>query len=442
MKKLTIIIIVFSVITAVAIAVMGVVWGTSAATIDGYKQQLNYTYQNNFYSLTDAVNNMETDLSKLSVSTDTSMQEKYLTEIVSLCETAQNCLASLPLEHNAITETSKFVHQLGGYCFTLHQKIVDGEDITLDEYAQIDDLYESCSDVKYELNRLANLINGGYSIVDNIQDSNVNINNFSGELSTIYDDTTEYPTLIYDGPFSDSVENKTIKGLSSTELNQTEAELKVKEWFSDWTVTASGETAGGDIDTWNFDLTKEGVSAYAQVTKLGGFLLQMGSDIEAGANNKTLDECGLLAEEFGKSLGIEDAEVVWSTDCSGFVYCNLVYIQDDVIVYPDMIKVKVSRDDGQVVGWEARSWAYNHTTRTDTTPTLTEADATEKLDAYLDLLTTKLTIIPADYVGENLAWEFKCLKSGTVYYVYIDAHTGADLNVMKVILTDDGELLM
>jgi len=370
------------------------------------------------------------------------MQEEYLTEIVSLCESSQNSLSSLPLEHNAITETAKFVNQLGGYCFTLHQKIVDGEDITLDEYAQIDDLYDSCVEVKYELNRLATLINGGYSIVDNVSITDTNINNFSGEWSTIYNDTVEYPTLIYDGPFSDSVENKTVKGLSSNEVSQTEAELSIKEWFSDWTVTASGETTGGDIDTWNFDLMKDQNTGYAQVTKQGGLLLQVGSDIEAGDSNKTLDECNLLAETFAKSLGIKDAQVVWSTDCQGFAYCNLVYVQDDVIIYPDMIKIKVSRDDGQIVGWEARSWAYNHITRTDTTPTISKEDAQAKLDSYLDLLTTKLTIIPDKYVGENLAWEFKCLKSGSVFYIYIDAHTGEDLNVMKVILTDDGELLM
>jgi len=421
---------------------MGVVWGTSVAAVDEYKQQLNNTYKNSFYTLTDSVNNIETDLSKFSVATDNTIQEEYLTQIVSLCESSQNSLSLLPLEHDAITETSKFINQLGGYCFTLHQKIVDNKDITLDEYSQIDDLYDSCVEVKYELNRLANLINGGYSIVDNVQDSKISVNNFSGEWSNVYNDTIEYPALIYDGPFSDSVENKEVKGLTSNEVSQTEAELLVKEWLSAWTVISSGETTGGDIDTWNFELTKDQNTGYAQVTKQGGLLLQLGCDIEAGANNKTLEECDLLAKNFAISLGIKNAEIVWSTDCQGFVYCNLVYIQDNVIIYPDMIKIKVCREDGEIVGWEARSWAYNHITRTDVTPTFSKADAQANLDSYLDLLTTKLTIIPDKYVGENLAWEFKCLKSGSVYYIYIDAHTGGDLNVMKVILTDDGELLM
>lgn len=171
-------------------------------------------------------------------------------------------------------------------------------------------------------------------------------------------------------------------------------------------------------------------------------LLQLGSDIEAGADNKTLPECELMAEEFAKNLGIKEVKAVWSTDCEGFVYCNLTYVKDGVVIYPDMIKVKVSREDGAVIGWEARSWAFNHTQRANLTATISKQDAQANLDAYLDVLSVRLTVIPSEYVGENLAWEFKCLKGDSVYYVYIDAHTGADLKVMKVILTDDGALLM
>lgn len=441
-KTSVITIVICSVVTAVAVTMLGVVWGMSSASIDNFKRQLNYTYQNNFYSLTDDINNIETDLSKLLVTTDDKMQEKYLTEIVSLCNTSASSLASLPVEHNALDETTKFVNQLGGYAFTLHQNIVKGKDLTADDFSQLDDLHQSASEVKFELNRLANLINSGYSIVDNIDDPSKRMNNFSSEWSGVNNDIVEYPTLIYDGPFSDSVENKQVKGLPEKEVSQTEAEMLMKDWFKDWSVSSSGETNGKDFATWNFILERNGDSAYAQVTKKGGILLQLGSDLKAGKDNKTLEECEIIAKDFAKKIGIKNAEVVWSTDCEGFVYCNLTYVQNGAIVYPDMIKVKVVRAGGEVAGWEARSWAFNHTQRKDLTPTITKQTAQAKLDPYLDVITSKLTIIPSEYVGENLAWEFKCVKGGYEYYVYIDAHTGKDLNIMKVILTDDGELLM
>ena len=204
---------------------MGVMWGITQSELDRYRQELNYNYLNNFYSLTDSVNNIETNLSKLSVSTDEEMQERYLTEVVSLCQSAQNNLSSLPLEHHSINETTKFINQLGGYSFTLHQNILNGEELTLDDKDQIDQLHQSASEVKFELNRLANLINSGYSIIDNIKDPNVEVNDFSQQWSGVYDDTIEYPTLIYDGPFSDSTQNKEVKGLKDINVRQTEAEL-------------------------------------------------------------------------------------------------------------------------------------------------------------------------------------------------------------------------
>lgn len=441
-KANVITIVVCSIITAVAISVMGIVWGMSSANIDQLKMQLNYTYQNNFYSLNDNINNIETNLSKLLVSKDEKMQEKYLTQIVSLCESSSNSLASLPLDHNALNQTTKFVNQLGGYAFSLHEKIVKGEDITDDDISQLEILHQSATQVKYELNRLANLINSGYSIVDNIADPNIRINNFSGEWNGVNNNTIEYPSLIYDGPFSDSVENKIVKGLSDKEINQTEAEMQIKKWFEGWNVNGSGETNGKDFTTWNFSLSKDDEIGYAQITKKGGLLLAFGSDVQVNAENKSLEECELLAQKFAEKVGIKDAKIVWSTNCEGFVYCNLVYVQDGVVVYPDMIKIKVSSTTGEIVGWEARSWAFNHIVRTNLKPTISKETAQTKIDPYLDVLSAKLTVIPSEYVGENLAWEFKALKAGSVYYVYIDAFTGEDRNIMKVIDTNDGELLM
>ena len=421
---------------------MGVMWGITQSELDRYRQELNYNYLNNFYSLTDSVNNIETNLSKLSVSTDEEMQERYLTEVVSLCQSAQNNLSSLPLEHHSINETTKFINQLGGYSFTLHQNILNGEELTLDDKDQIDQLHQSASEVKFELNRLANLINSGYSIIDNIKDPNVEVNDFSQQWSGVYDDTIEYPTLIYDGPFSDSTQNKEVKGLKDINVTQTEAELLMQKWFTDWQISPSGESKGGDFDTWNFMLEKEGKNGYAQITQKGGMLLQLGTDVNAGDKNKQLEECELLPENFAKKVGIEDVKVVWSTECEGFVYCNLCYVKDGVIIYPDMIKVKVSQDTGEILGYEARSYAFNHVERTNLTPKISKKNAQEKVDEYLSILTEKLVVVPNEYVGESLAWEFKCLKEGSVYYVYIDALTGKDLNIMKVIETDDGELLM
>ena len=97
MRKLTIAVVTLSVLLASSLTALGIVWGVYSMQVNDYKVQLENVYQNNFYELSDNINNIESNLSKLSVVPNKDLTEKYLTEVVSLCNDAQDNLASLPL---------------------------------------------------------------------------------------------------------------------------------------------------------------------------------------------------------------------------------------------------------------------------------------------------------------------------------------------------------
>ena len=173
-----------------------------------------------------------------------------------------------------------------------------------------------------------------------------------------------------------------------------------------------------------------------------GILLQFNSGQVANALNHTEEECCTFAQEFAKKLGLENLEVVWSTESDNFTYVNLAPTQNNVILYPDEIKVKVSNTTGEVIGWEAKSWAYNHTTRTDLSATITKAEAQKSVSASMDIRSSRLVVVPNEFTGETLCWEFMCVYDGSTYYVYINAKTGLQAQILKVVETDDGNLLM
>ena len=431
-----------SVLTTLAIVLATILSVSFNNETKNYKTQLNSVYQSDFYTLTDAVNNIETNLSKTLITQNSNNQEKYLIEICSLCKIAQNSLSSLPLNHQSLTNTYKFVNQLGGYCYVLNENILSLKGITKNDLAQLEKLHESSKQIKADLNDLATLINSGYYIVENISDPQIKTNNFSDEFNFMYDETIEYPSLIYDGPFSDSTEHKQVKGLSENKTSQTEAELKVKNCFKGYEINFVGESLGGDFDTYNFELKKGDITGYAQMTKRDNLVLQFATDEQSLSHNKNIYECEILAKNFLNKIGFNDITPVWSTEEGGFVYCNLTFKTKDVIVYPDMIKVKINQENGNVVGLEARSWAFNHIDRVDLSPQISSEQAKQKINQKLDVLDTNLCIIPAEYLGEKLAWEFKCVYNEAIYYDYIDAKTGEELKVLKVIQTDNGNLLM
>lgn len=442
-RKSGITIILSTILLLIVLGALAVYVGITNKKIEEYKQELNYTYQNNFYSLVDGVNNIENDLSKLSITNSKDMQEKYLTEVVSLCDSCQNNLSNLPIQHSSIENTYKFVNQLGGYCFVLHQDVLSGKSLTEEQSTKLKELHLSSKKIKTELNEMSKLINSGYSIVDNISNPEVRTNNFSQNLNSIYDETIEYPSLIYDGPFSDSVENKEIKGLSQNKISQTEAEEKVKNLFDGFEISFDG-TTNGHFETFNFSLSKNEISGFVQITQNDGLILSFFSDENSRKNNKSILECEFLAQEFLTKLGFENASVVWSQDAQNYVYINFCFVQNDVIIYPDMIKVKVCRESGNVVGLEAQSYAYNHVKRSQEflTPSKTADEARENLDKKLEEISVRLCVVPNEYIGESLCYEFKCFYDDEIYYVYLSAQTAEEERVLKVIETVDGNLLM
>ncbi|MBO5102696.1 MAG: germination protein YpeB [Clostridia bacterium] len=431
-----------AVLVAGAITWTGISLGTTMNALGQYKTQLEYVYERNLYELTENINNIESNLSKLKVSTDSQVQERYLASTVALANTAQNNIAVLPIEHNSINDTISFVNQLSGFCLVLQQNLAQGKKISLDDMDQIAQMHTSSQNIKYELNRLSVMVSSDYSIVDNIQNPNQGSSNFNEGFSGLNNEIVDYPQLIYDGPFSESTTNKEIKGLSTNEINAEEALNKMREWFADYSIKATGETTGGTFDAYNFELTKGEQTYYAQVTKRDGILMQLNGGYEAGESGKTEEECRTIAETFAKTLGFEDLQAVWSATSNGFVYINLCPVINKVIIYPDLIKVKVAQDNGDIVGWEAKSWAYNNVERSNLTASITETKALESLTTDMDVRTTKLALIPNEYVGETLCYEFMCINEGSTYYIYIDANTGLQMNILKIVETDDGNLLM
>ena len=227
------------------------------------------------------------------------------------------------------------------------------------------------------------------------------------------------------------------------QLDQVSHELQ--ELFKDYNVKRIDykEESQGKIATYNFNMTLEnGHEYYLQVSKKGGVIITISSYQKSVKDNISLEECEKKAEEFADMLEIKNMKAVWSTKINNVAYVNLCTIINDTIIYPEMIKVKISCDSGEIIGWEARTYAYNKTERTNTKPSKTASQARERVSKLLDIETEKKALIPLDFNREVLCYEFKCTYNNYVYYVYINADTLEEENVLRVIDTLDGNLMM
>ena len=91
---------------------------------------------------------------------------------------------------------------------------------------------------------------------------------------------------------------------------------------------------------------------------------------------------------------------------------------------------------------EATSYYTNHTERIIPSPLLSVSAAKNKVSDNITVLTSRLAVIPFGEKTEKLSYEFSGTYDGATYYVYIDAVTGRQIEMFKVIESTEGMLLM
>ena len=127
---------------------------------------------------------------------------------------------------------------------------------------------------------------------------------------------------------------------------------------------------------------------------------------------------------------------------NGIVTINYAYTQENVTVYPDLIKLKIALDDGEILGMETSGYLNSHTQRTFATPKISQDEARSKINKNLEITSEGMAMIPTEYQSEILCWEFKGNVEDRQFLVYINVETGKEEDVLVILDTPNGTLTM
>lgn len=406
-----------------------------------YSRELENMYKKNLYELVNNVNSVEVDISKIVATTSFDSQQKLLNNIYKTCGDIENNLNNLPISEDKTQNVTRLYNMLSGYTYSL---IRANDSLSNENLDSLEDMHENCLIVMYDLNNYLNEVFFNYSILADINFGDIENSAFSGGFTENIINDSKLPTLIYDGPFSDSVTNREIKGLGNIEISQTQAESIVREKLIGYEIESveyKGDT-NGKFATYNFQIEAKDISLYVQVTKKGGVIISINSDADGGEYNFSETLTKELAQNFALSIGYEDMYPVWIQSTGNISYVNLAPLVDGVIYYPDLVKVKVDTTRAQVVGLDGTNYCYNHVTRNITNPTISTETAKKKVGQKLTIVDTNLAVIPNEFVGETYAYEFICTWKDYQYFVYVDANTGEEIEILRVIKTTNGNLII
>lgn len=434
--------IISAIVMLIAITLLSVFLGIAKANEDKWKMNSEYNYENAYYTLTDSLLNMENDLSKLRVTRSQTLVGEMLIDVAMNSQTAVANLTTLSYGGYDLSSAIKYCNQVGDYSKFLAQKLNAGGNLSEEDRKTLDGLYQSTFKLAKSLGSVKESLVSGGKIVDGLNKLN---GDFVDVAMGLVDGSIEYPSLIYDGAFSDSLADKEVKGLTGEDIESSGQEDRIKKILCDYEVKSVnfiGENSNG-FDSYIYQVNlSDGQVASVQIAKKGGSIVMWDTSFDSLEPNLSVEEGTLLAEQYIAKQGIENMKGVYATVSDGLLYVNMCYTENDIIYYPDMIKVKVSLDDGKIVGFEGLNYIHNHTLRQIDTPTVTEGEIRNMDFGGLSVKSVRLALIPLTGGKELLTYEVFGNIDEYSFYIFVDVKTGNEVKVMQVIDSDEGELLM
>ena len=436
-----------AIILIIALVVLGIML---------YKEKNQYTIatENNynfaFYQVVDYVKDVENYLAKAMISSSSEHAAETLMHVWREANLALSYMTQLPISSNELLNTDKFLNQVSDYSFTLATKSIEGEDLTQEELDNLKELYDYSVDLSDILEQLsADMSSGRISWKELTEDVDTafaqQVDNLSAtSFSNIDKNFGEYEGLIYDGAYSEHMESAEKKGLVGEEITEEQAKEKAISFIGEdrlEKIELTSLVENGNIVVYDFmaTLKNEGILTIA-ISKKGGHIVVANHNRDVQEEKLSQDEANEIGQKFLESIGIPNMKATYYLKEGGAVTINYAYVQDDVTIYADLIKLKVALDNGEILGIETTGYLNNHTERNIEEPTITIEKAQDSLNENLEITSSGLAIIPTEWKTEVFCYEFKGKIYDTDFLVYINANTGKEENILVIIETPNGIL--
>ena len=410
-----------------------------------YKRQVELANQRSLIELSDYIDNIELELSKSLYSGTNAKLQQTASSLRRESACAKNTLSEMPLSEVQMEKTYKFLSQVGDYALFLSGKAENGEEITEEEYNNLVALSEFAAALSEQISSITGYLNDGNMSFDDATHALSNVNdietlglNFSDAMQDTEQTVTDYPTLIYDGPFSDHMAQLSPKMTANeNEISPNQALQIAADFLGiDKNKLASTGDTQGNMPCYNFsDSDKINIS----VTKLGGFVVYTLNSRYAGEATVSVEEATQKALDFLAVRGITNMVQSYYAISDGIATINFAYQTDNVICYPDLIKVCVALDNGDILSFDAINYLMNHSERQLSAPKITKEQAAQSVSKYLSVQSVRLAVIPTDSANEKFCYEFTCKSSaGSDVLVYINCENGCEEEILLMLYTDNG----
>lgn len=421
-------------------------------------------YRRAFHELIFNAEELDAGLGKLLVANTRPMILDGLEEVRVQSHQAHANLNQLPLATTPLPQLSSYLGRLNDVAGALSHKVQDGGRVEDADWRTLGDLRDHAAVMKKQLNDLRQLIAAGRM-------SWTALHRYSEQT---YDGDGKNPVLTRLGSLDGALRPRGETGgtgeaepwrnkpkqwlLGRPEITAQEVEARARRFLADRlppeTPLRLVAQANGEWRSYRFEADippKPGGPARAgllravdrrpqrrtlriDVARRGGEITWMMAERRVPEQRISEQQARELAERYLRSKNYPDMAFSSYEEYDGrdVGLVAFVYRQGDTLIYPDLIRVRVALDDGEILGFTANTYVANHRPRDLPRPTLTEAQARERVSPRLRVTSVHKALMTDDLGEEVLTYEVRGRAGDAEYQVFINARTGIEEKIQPI----------
>ena len=407
-----------------------------------YKLALQNSYSRNLDDFSTAINNISLTLSKAKFVTTPKQLSNMAARLLCEAEISKNALSQLP-QKEELSSLNLFLSQVGNYAISVSNTLIAGKKLDADQITDIENLSDTANKIS-ELVTISQTTfnNADYwvSELDKKVEELTNDNGLSESLAGLDQELSDYPTRIYDGPYSDHILEKEPEMLKDAESVSKSAALEVaaKVAKCEENLLKFNGYIEGKIPCYRFSNNTTTVT----ISRKGGFAVNMRKTVESGNTSLSYEQAREKAKRYLSQIDMNGFTETYYFTNEGVCTVNFAFVDGETICYTDLVKVGVAMDSGEIVFYEAGGYISNHKPRAFNSPTYTIEQAAAVLSQSLTVKSTALALIPSNRTIETRCYEFHCVsQDNNDVLIYINTLTLEEEDILILLKTDGGTLV-
>ncbi|MBP1933481.1 germination protein YpeB [Ammoniphilus resinae] len=403
-------------------------------------------YQRAFHDLTFHMDQLQDELGKTLAINSRRQIDGTMSNVWRISSVARSDVGQLPLALMSFSKTEEFLAKIGDFAYKTAVRDLNKDPLSEKEYENLKTLHSRAVEIQSELRRVQSKVIDQklrwMDVESALASEEENLDNtIIDGFRTIDKTVNEYSDIDF-GPGIQTLQNKerfSDKNLTGKKITEEEAKkialqfLGIQAGQANVKVDRGGK--GHEYSAISVAVTKPAGNntIHLDVTKKGGHVVWMINNRNIAKQKLDIQQAVQKGKAFLEKHGLKNMENYTTEQYDNTAVLSYVYSQNGVRIYPDALTVKVALDTGEVVGYQAEQFIFNHKeNRKFVTPKLSMKQARKEVNPNFKVQESRKAVVLNDNNDEVLCYEFMGTVSDQAFRIFINVENGDEEVVEKL----------